>query len=370
MEAKETYVKKDAQIQLESILYFIETEGLKISELKTLPGYASVSHKFDESLVKVIENLLQEEVTHDMIASIATSYFSQYYDRTRKTGYDKEYDYYEVGDHAGEHNKEYSKSNNYAGEYDTFCEVESDIQVGLYSVISKRAGKIDNTGRIKIDTLLDRGPEYFVRELRKYIQNGIIKDSRKKHTKEQEHFVYSTFPSDDNGNSCDLYDSVEYNSRCFEDSVNPIDDLICRLSFDPDTCFRIINAIITRFMKKKPVAAYNLLCIINAEFEKPKHKYNVLEVVSDLKTKDFNCLFHRVLEKIEKNVGIDLSLYANHVFTADKYIESLSKKNEIEARNRIDRLASQTRKDVFNLRPIKAALSDYPDIGVKYRRKK
>ncbi len=340
METNNAYKKKDAQIQLENILIWLKSKGLKASELKILPDYAVVCREFDESLAMVIMMLLKERVTHGMVNSLANAYFSQFYKKpVRENDYDEDYDY--------------------VGEYDTFYEIMSETYLGLYSVISKSVGRNDNFGRIRIDTFLDSGPEFFVRKIRKYIQNNIIRDLQEKHSRELAHFDYDFIINDDEDQSSDNINSLKKNRYCIEASVEPFDALIRKLSYAPDTCFTLINSIIVRFMAKKPVAGYIFLCIINGNYE-------VREVVSDLKTKNFNWLFHKILKITEDNFLVDLSGYSNHVFEAEKYLESLSKTDDKEARNRIDRLASQTRKDVFMLQPVKAAMSDYIDVRGKY----
>ena len=323
------FTKSQAQIQLEHILHFLKEKGLSVSQLKALPEYATLDKELKDALADVINVLVHEKTLHELITSVARSYPSQYYKDLK--------------------------------EYDTLYEVVSETYLGLYNIITKSAGDIDNTGRVRIDTYLDKDPELFVYTLRKYIHNNIILDIAKSHGTEVKHTESDSafFSEDDENDSCCKLDSIIYNKHNIEDSIDYTEDIIRRLSYKPDTCFTLIDAVITRFMSRKPVAGYIYLCIIN-------ESYNPTTVVSDLKTKDFNQLFHALLKDLELNYNIDLSCYDHTVFNADKYLASFRSVSDDHARSRIDRLASQTRNDVQKIQAFIDAKSDYVDANSKY----
>lgn len=323
------FTKSKSQIQLESILHFLKENNLTISQLKGNPNLISLNEEFKESLVDVISVLVHEKSLHDLITSIARSYPSQYYEDLK--------------------------------EYDTLYEVVSETYLGLYNIITKSAGDIDNTGRVRIDTYLDKEPELFIYTLRKYIRNNIVLDIAKSHCVEVKYIESNAaFSSDEDENdSCSKLDSVIYNKHNIEGSIDFTEDIIRRLSYKSDTCFTLINAVITRFMSRKPVAGYIYLCILN-------ESYDPMTIVSDLKTKDFNHLFHALLHELELNYNIDLSYYDTIVFNANKYLSSFRCVDDTHARARIDRLASQTRNDVQKIPAFIDAKSNYVDVNDKY----
>lgn len=329
MKKTTSFNKSTSQTQLEHILHFLKEKGLTVSQLKALPEYADLNQEFKDALADVINVLVHEKSLHELITSVARSYPSQYYKDLK--------------------------------EYDTLYKVVSETYLGLYNIITKSAGDIDNTGRVRIDTYLDKDPEFFVYTLRKYIRNNIILDIAKSHGTEVKHIESDTafFSDDDENDSCSKLDSIIYNKHNIEDSIDYTEDIIRRLSYKPDTCFTLINAVITRFMSRKPVAGYIYLCIIN-------ECYNPTTIVSDLKTKNFNQLFHTLLKDLELNYDIDLSCYAQTVFNADKYLSSFRSVSDEHARSRIDRLASQTRNDVQKIQAFINAKSDYVDVNSKY----
>lgn len=329
MKTNTSYNKPHSQIQLEHILHHIQENGLTISQMRTLPEYKSLNQEFKETLAEVIDVLVHEKSLHELITSIARSYPSQYYKDLK--------------------------------EYDTLFEVVSETYLGLYNTITKSAGDIDNTGRVRIDTYLDKEPELFVYTLRKYIRNNIVLDIAKSHCSEVKYIESDTafFSDDDENDSCSKLDSVIYNKHNIEDSIDYTEDIIRKLSYKPDTCFTLINAVITRFMSRKPVAGYIYLCIMN-------ESYDPMTVVSDLKTKDFNHLFHTALHELELNYNIDLSCYDNVIFDASKYLSSFCCVDDAHARSRIDRLASQTRTDVQKIQAFIDAKSEYVDVNGKY----
>lgn len=323
------YRKSKPQVTIEKILFLLKERGLTPSMLKTLPEYADLNQELKNALADVINVLVHEKSLHELITSVARSYPSQYY-----------------------------KDLN---EYDTLYEVVSETYLGLYNIITKSAGDIDNTGRVRIDTYLDKDPEFFVYTLRKYIRNNIVLDIAKSHGTEVKHIESDTafFSEDDENDSCSKLDSVIYNKHNIEDSIDYTEDIIRRLSYKPDTCFTLIDAVITRFMSRKPVAGYIYLRIIN-------ESYDPMTVVSDLKTKDFNQLFHALLHALELNYNIDLSRYDHTVFNADKYLSSFCSVDNDHARSRIDRLASQTRNDAQKIKALIDVKSEYVDTNSKY----
>lgn len=329
MKTTSSFNKTTSQITLERILHFLKGKELTVNQLKALPEYAFINQEFKDALADVINVLVHEKSLHELITSVARSYPSQYYNDLK--------------------------------EYDTLYEVVSETYIGLYKIIKKSAGDIDNTGRIRIDTYLDKDPQFFVYTLRKYIRNNIILDIAKRHGTEVKHTEsdIAFFSDDDENNSCSKLDSIIYNKHNIEGSVDYTEDIIRKLSYKPDTCFTLINAVITRFMSHKPVAGYIYLHIIN-------ESYDPMIVVSDLKTKDFNQLFHALLHKLELNYNIDLSRYDYTFFNADKYISSFRGVNDKHARARIDRLASQTRNDVQMIQAFIDAKSEYVDTNSKY----
>lgn len=324
-----TFTKSKSQIQLESILHFLKENNLTISQLKNNPEFISLNEELKESLADVINVIVHEKSLHELITSIARSYPSQYYKDLK--------------------------------EYDTLYKVVSETYLGLYNTITKSAGDIDNTGRVRIDTYLDKEPELFVHTLRKYIRNNIVLDIAKTHCVEIKHITSDTafFGNEDENDFCSKLDTVIYNKHNIEDSIDYTENIIRTLSYKPDTCFTLINAVITRFMSRKPVAGYIYLCLMNKS-------YDPMTVVSNLKTKDFNHLFHTVLYELELNYGIDLSCYDNIVFDASKYLSSFRCVDDAHARSRIDRLASQTRTDVQKIQAFIDARSEYVDVNDKY----
>ena len=329
MKTTSSFNKSTSQTQLEHILHFLKEKGLTISQLKALPEYATLNQELKDALADVINVLVHEKSLHELITSVARSYPSQYYKDLK--------------------------------EYDLLYEVVSETYLGLYNIITKSAGDIDHTGRVRIDTYFDKDPEYFVYTLRKYIRNNIILDIAKSHGTEVKHIEPDTafFSDDDENDSCSKLNSVIYNKRNIEDSIDYTEDIIRRASFKPGTCFDLINAVITRFTSRKPVAGYIYLCIINGSYD-PK------TVVSNLKNGDFNNLFHSLLHELALNYNIDLSRYNDTVFNADKYLSSFCKVDDKQARARIDRLASQTRTDVQKIPEFEDVKSNYVDVNDKY----
>lgn len=314
-----TYTKSKSQIDLERILHSIKDKGLTISQLKNNPENTSLNKEFFNALTDVINVLVHEKSTHNLITSIARSYSSQYYDDQK--------------------------------EYDILFEVISQTFLGLNSVIKKSAGEIDHSGRIRIDTYLDKDPELFVFTLRSYLKNNILLDLARNYGINTKHVEADFIISNDNNESISKLDLVKYNNSNIESNIDFADSIVNEITFR-DNMRLLIDAIIDRFCARKPVAGYVFLSIIN-------DSYDPRTVVSDLRTKDFNQLFHKVLRELESTYNIDLSKYDNIIFNADKYLSSFRTVTSEAARARIDRLASQTRKDVQNLETFKTIKANY-----------
>ena len=135
------YRKSESQVTIERALLSLRERGLTPSMLKANPEYTSLDKAFSNSLTELILVLLHEQDTHALITSIANAYTSQYYE-------DKH-------------------------EYDLLYEAVSLTFLGLYSTIKKsttkmingKPVKINNIGRVRIDTLFDK-PKFFVYNLR------------------------------------------------------------------------------------------------------------------------------------------------------------------------------------------------------------
>ncbi len=323
---KTAFIKSEPQIQLESILHDLREKELTVSQLKALPKYAELNRKLNDALAAVIDVLVHEKPMHDLILSIARAYPSQYYSDRR--------------------------------EYDTLYEVMSAAYIGLFHSIQKSAGAVSNIGRVRIDTYLDKDPELFVLALREYIRNNIVLDTARRHGIDAKHIEPDTAIREDAGSFCKS-DSVNYNRHFIEDSIDHTEAILRRLSYKPDVCSSLIHAVIQRFLAKKPVAGYVYLLIMN-------ESYDPVTVTADLKTKDFDQLFHALLHELECNYHVDLSCYDSTVFRADKYLASFRSADDAAARARIDRLASRTRSDVQKLRAFIEARSEYVDVNEKY----
>jgi hypothetical protein len=130
--------------------------------------------------------------------------------------------------------------------------------------------------------------------------------------------------------------------------------VISRLTYEPKLCQKLITAVIDRFKKRKPVAAFIYMMIMLEEYSSS----TVIDMITN--TSDFNKLFHRILSVIEDTYSVNLSMYDDFEFNATAYLESLkSLSNEKALKSRIDRLASDTRKIVHDLEIFKIARNDY-----------
>lgn len=325
MKTNTKYIKSTSQIALENILHFVNHSGLRISQLKSDTKYSPLCHDLYIAITGVIEVLIHEESIHNLIVSIAQSYGAQYYEDLH--------------------------------EYDTLFEVMSETLISLNSVITKAYGKVNNIGRVRIDTYQDKVPEQFVCILRNYIRNNICRDLRRKLKNRTKHIETDTaFFNDDETEKVYKADSILYNKHGLENSVNLADDICKRDSYEPDMKFSLFNAVISRFGTRKPVAAYIYLLIMDCN-------YDTMTVVRNLKnTTDFNQLFHTLLHKIELDYDVDLSPYNNICFNADKYLSSFRSIDEESARARIDRLKSTTCKDVIGLKTFKVVKSKHVEI--------
>lgn len=309
------YRKSESQVALERILFSLKERGLTPSMLKTNSEYTSLDKEFSDTLAELILVLLHEQSTHALITSIANAYTSQYYKDRH--------------------------------EYDLLYEALSLTYIGLYSVIkksttrivNKKPVKISNIGRLKVDMLFDH-PESFVFNLRFYIKHGILIDLARSYGLDAERIVPDITTSDEDNESYKV-DSMKFNRNNIEARKDIADSIASRITLEKDMN-SLINAVIERFCARKPVAAYIYLLIL-------ANCYNPRKAVRDLKTKNFNLLFHTVLSILEEMYNINLSEYNSRTFVADKYLSSFRAISDESARARIDRLATATRADAQKL---------------------
>lgn len=330
-----TYTKSSAQIKLEEILQFLDCNNLTISQLRKRTEYSSLSIELNNALADVIQVLANERSIHNLINSIAHSYGAQYYEDLKQ--------------------------------YDLLFEVLSETILGLNAVITKAStskdNKVDNRGRVRIDVIQQKGPLAFTETLRSYIRNNICLDLAKHHGVELKHEESDTTTNED-GDSISKLESVNHNKNGIESSPDFSEDVCRKMAYESDNlCSTLINAVMNRFSARKPVAAFVYLNIMN-------HTYNPVSIVNDLKTKDFNMLFHSVLSQLKIDYEVDLSRYDNIIFKADEWISSLksisgSSEEEIlkKQRDRIDKLTSTTRSDCQSLTTFKVIKSNY--VGIK-----
>lgn len=315
METNKGYTKPQAQVNLEGCLQIIKDKGLTISQLKGDPKNASLDKEFTDALTDMIFVLVHEQHTHKLIVSIAKACNSKYDEKRR--------------------------------EYDLLYDTISLTYLGLYSVIKKSA----NINRVRIDTLFDT-PEFFVQNLRAYIQNNILMDLLRKYAEEIGHIepdITDVFGKENALIS--KLDSMNFNRNNLEKEI-PMDESVCNKIMLQNDMRSLVNAVINRFYARKPVAGYVFLKIMSAN-------YDPRTVVTELQSQDFNYLFHTVLKEVEATYEIDLSDYNNTVFNAEKYLSSFRTVSDKVARARIDCLASQTRGDVQKLPAYKAAKANY-----------
>lgn len=309
-----TYSKSSAQLRIENLLHIIKEKGLNISQIEN--AHSILFDEFKDLLSELINVLVHEKSTHDLITSIAQSYYSVYYPDMK--------------------------------EYDTLFEVISQTYLGLFSVIRKSSGNINNIGRVRIDTyILDKDPEVFTYTLRAYIQHNILLDLARKYGYNAKHTEPDTVSLDEDAESFNKLDSVK---NQIENGVDMADHVISKIMFEDDMC-ALVDAVIDRFSARKPVAGYIFLCILN-------DCYDARTIVADLKSKNFNHLFHAVLNELSHNYNLDISKYTNATFNANKYISSLKSISDEAARDRIDHLASQTRHD-FKKLPVASVIKSH-----------
>lgn len=255
MKSNSAYIKSPAQITLEQILHQLKDSELHISHLQKDPAYTVLYQDFSEALAAVINNIVHEHSTHNLINSVALSCSSQYYNDLK--------------------------------EYDTLFEVISETLIGLYKPITKaykvkdpNADKIhiiDNTGRIRIDTFQDKEPELFVCTLRKYIQNNIILGLARHCKITSRHVEPDMTNAPIEEDTFHKIESIKYNKINIENSFDLENTIASKLSYTPDLCSKLITSVIERFGKRKPVAAYIYLLVM-------LEKYDVKKVIGCLKT--------------------------------------------------------------------------------------
>ena len=340
-----SYTKTDAQIKLESILHFFinELHFSSISQIKeeiesecANCELSTLYTEFKSTLAEVITILACEQKTHTLINSISKAFGSRY---------DQE-----------------------LHEYEFFFEVINNCYLGLFNVIS-RTGTVkkddliivvNNVGRMRIDTYLDKSPEYFVCTLRHYLRNNITKDCARHHNVEIKHIECDTVEVfNEYDENISKIDSIKYNSHNIDNDFES--RLVSRISYSSDLCSSLIISVIERFAKRKPVACYIYLRILLGN-------YNVKKTVSELNTRDFNELMAEVLYELKEVFSVNLHEFRSMEFNDDTYINSFrSVHGETEEevfkiqRDRLDRLASDTRKIVLELKSFKDAEANYVD---------
>lgn len=301
MKTSTSFTKSPAQIQVENILHTIKEKGLNISKIENLPEYSTVYQEFKDSLAELIYNICHEYATYSTISSITKAYPSQYLEDMK--------------------------------EWDTLLEIINTAYLGLWSVIKKGPDK----GRVRIDTF---NPDVFTYTVRAYIQNNIIQDCfARKYGRDSKHTESDTVVIE--GDEIYKADSVKYNRFQIENnSFN--DQVLDSISF-PDDLRQLVISVIKRFEARKPVAAYLFLRILDESYEP-------MTLVQELKeTTDFNHLFHKVLNKLNKDYNLNINCYDSTIYKADKWLDSFKSISDDRARDRLDRLCSQTRHDIQKL---------------------
>ena len=146
------------------------------------------------------------------------------------------------------------------------------------SVIRKSSGDINNIGRVRIDTYLDKDPEVFTYSLRAYIRHNVLLDLARKYGYNAKHTEQDTVCFEEDEESINKVDSVNYNKNQIENGVDIADQVVSEITFKDDM-YALVDTVIDRFSARKPVAGYIFLCMLN-------ECYDARTVVADLKSKD------------------------------------------------------------------------------------
>ena len=219
---------------------------------------------------------------------------------------------------------------------DTINEVVSIAYLGLFNELSKGPDK----GRLRIDSLLDT-PSSLYYNIRYYMKNNVIIDTARAYNVEYKHIepIYTTTKD---GDELLKPDNPDRNRSIL------LNDLESSLVSQCHTFSRydIVTAILDRFLVRKPVAAYLYLKAVLLD------DYNTITECENLCTQDFNQLFYNTLESIEKEYSMTLDIYKNYEANSIKYIDSFKTIEIQKQRDRLDKLLSTARKDVFQLEAI------------------
>lgn len=317
-----SYKKKNSQITLENTLISLKERHhlTSISQLKNEAPLKDLYDQFMLDLSNVVLSILNESKIHNLVNSIAVKNNNEYYKDVHQ--------------------------------YAFFYEACSETLLSLFDTINKKDSK--NYGRVRIDVLFDE-PETFVKNLRYFIKNGILLDTARRYETDVTHkeSITTTKECDDDA-IVNKLDSMKYNKFNISNGFNLENTVISQLAYEPDLCQNLITAVIDRFGKRKPVAAFLYGMIMLDMYDTTK----VIEMLT--KTSDFNNLMHTLLHAIELAYPVDLSMYKDVEFNADKYLTSLkSLSNQKALRDRIDRLTSDTRKIVHNLQVYKETQKKY-----------
>ncbi len=199
---------------------------------------------------------------------------------------------------------------------DTYHEIISICYIKLFSEKKKGVDK----GSLHIDYYFKHS-EFFVYHLRRFMVNT-IKDVVRDIKGYRIHISPAIIIYDDG--SEDKIDSIKYNSMLTETSH---EEQVCRLfSYDPDMAEGFICAILDRFMPSRPVACY-------IYFKMLLEKYDPVNIVAELETYRFDSLFIDTLENIKEEFNVDLSYYETMINNGYEYMEE--NKSKIDSKNKL-----------------------------------
>ena len=225
-------------------------------------------------------------------------------------------------------------------EYDTYFDVISSTFDGLYHIITKK----ENKGRLRIDTYLDKPDELYIR-LRSYMQRNIIMDTARSFNTHRKYVEEATSIFED-GN--ELYKDDLDPKHAWEDFT--ADAAIEK--YDSSIKTDLIEDILERFSSRKAVAAYLYVQLL-------LHKYDKKKVINELTRNEFFILFKDALQELEAEYDIDLSYYKAKRLNTERYLASFRCATERTKQDRIDRLLSDTKKEVRLLSSYKRIQDTY-----------
>lgn len=221
--------------------------------------------------------------------------------------------------------------------------------------------KGENRGKIRLQVHFDNGEQNFYSNLRWYLCNNILKDSIGK-AKLKVQRTTPEFLSKTIDNKEVLVSQVDSMTNEWE---NPVEEEYMSLAKNTtkttNNSYSMVNAkrltdIFNRY-KRKPVGGFISFKILLGE-------YRPLEVTNTLRsTKDFNEEYLKLIPRLEKEYDTKLPyVYANinKISTnATRYLSSLRNTDERTARNRIDKLASSVRNELFEVSSLTCAVSEH-----------